>query len=191
MLRDVYDGSLGYIFNGHTNIKNDTIIDFDINSLLTGSKNRMQAVIFNIMTYVWNRIALRKEKVLFGADELSLMLDRNNPIIAQYFRDFIKRARKYDAIIGTATQQIGDVDDPLIRHITRPILSNTSFKFVFYPDQSDIDIVRDILKLSDGEVNCISKPKQGHCLLKAGDEKYSVQIGVLPYEKELFGKLSG
>ena len=27
--------------------------------------------------------------------------------------------------------QIQDVDDPEIRHITRPILANTSFKFLF------------------------------------------------------------
>ncbi len=71
MLRDAYDGSLGYILNGTTNISNSSIIDFDINSLLMGSKNRMQAVIFNIMTYVWNRIAQRKDKILFAVDELS------------------------------------------------------------------------------------------------------------------------
>lgn len=191
MLRDLYDGSLGYIFNGHTNIKNSGIIDFDLNSLLMGSKNRMQAVIFNIMTYVWNRIAQRKEKIVFGVDELSLLLDRKNPVIAQYLRDFSKRARKYGAIIGTATQQIQDVDDPEIRHITRPILANTSFKFLFYPDHSGIDVLKDMLKLTDGEIRCISKPKRGHCLLKAGDDKYYMSIGELPYEKELFGKLSG
>lgn len=191
MLKDVYDGSLGYIFNGHTNIKNDSIIDFDINALLMGSRNRMQAVIFNIMTYVWNRIAQRKEKIVFDVDELSLMLDRNNPVIAQYLRDFSKRARKYDAIIGTATQQPEDIDIPEIRHITRPIIANTSFKFLFYPDQSGINVVKDMFKLTDGEIKCISKPKRGHCLLKAGDEKYYIKVGELPYEKELFGKLSG
>lgn len=191
MLRDTYDGSLGYIFNGHTNIRNDRIIDFDINSLLMGSRNRMQAVIFNIMTYVWNRIAQRKEKIVFAVDELSLMLDRKNPVIAQYLRDFSKRARKYGAIIGTATQQPEDIDIPEIRHITRPIIANTSFKFLFYPDQSGINVVKDMFKLTDGEIKCISKPKRGHCLLKAGDEKYYIKVGELPYEKELFGKLSG
>ena len=191
MLRDTYDGSLGYIFNGHTNVSNSHIIDFDINTLLMGSRSRMQAVIFNIMTYVWNRIAQRREKIVFAVDELSLLLDRKNPVIAQYLRDFSKRARKYGAVIGTATQQIQDVDDPEIRHITRPILANTSFKFLFYPDHSGIDTVKDMLKLTDGEVKCISKPKMGHCLLKAGDDKYYIHIGELPYEKKLFGKLSG
>lgn len=191
MLRDTYDGSLGFIFNGHTNIKNHTIIDFDINALLMGSRNRMQAVIFNIMTYVWNRIAMRKEKIVFAVDELSLLLDRNNPVIAQYLRDFSKRARKYGAIIGTATQQPEDIDIPDIRHITRPIVASSSFKFLFYPDQSGIKVVKEMFKLTDGEERCISKPKRGHCLLKAGDDKYYIKVGELPYEKKLFGKLSG
>lgn len=190
-LRDTYDGALGYLFNGYTNIKNDKMICFDLNALLSGSKNRLQAVIFNIMTYVWNRISKRSERILFAVDELSLLLDRNNPVIAQYLRDFNKRARKYGAIIGTSTQQIEDVDDPNIRHITRPLLSNTSFKFAFFPDNSGLSVVQDVLKLTDGEIGCISKPKQGYCLLKAGDNKYYLHIGELPYEKALFGKLSG
>lgn len=190
-LRDTYDGALGYLFNGYTNIKNDKMICFDLNALLSGSKNRLHAVIFNIMTYVWNRISKRSERILFAVDELSLLLDRNNPIIAQYLRDFNKRARKYGAIIGTSTQQIEDVDDPNIRHITRPLLSNTSFKFAFYPDNSGLSVVQDVLKLTDGEIGCISKPKLGYCLLKAGDNKYYMHVGELPYEKALFGKLSG
>ena len=75
MLRDAYDGSLGYILNGHTNISNNKIIDFDLTDLLGGSLSRQHAVIFNIMTYVWNRISLRKDHILFDVDELSLLLD--------------------------------------------------------------------------------------------------------------------
>ena len=41
MLRDTYDGSLGYIFNGHTNVSNSHIIDFDFNTILMGSSSRM------------------------------------------------------------------------------------------------------------------------------------------------------
>ena len=191
MLKDIYDGSLGYIMNGHTNIKNSQIIDFDLNELLGGSMSRQLAVIFNIMTYVWNRIALRKETILFDVDELSLVLDPKYPVIVKYLRDFSKRARKYDAIIGAATQNTDDIYDPKIMHITKPLLSNAAFKFLFYPDDSGLDTLQKLLKLTDGEIECISKPKQGHCLLKAGSEKYYMKVGELPYERELFGKLSG
>ena len=191
MLKDAYDGSLGFILNGHTNISNSKIIDFDLTELLGGSLARQHAVIFNIMTYVWNRISLRKEKILFDVDELSLLLDPNYPVIAKYLRDFSKRGRKYDALIGVATQNMDDVKDPIIMHITKPLLSNAAFKFLFHPDESGLEPLQKLLKLTDGEIECISKPKQKYCLLKASGEKYYMKVGELPYEKKLFGKLSG
>lgn len=191
ILRDAYDGSLGYILNGHTNIQNNKIIDFDLTELLGGSLSRQHAVIFNIMTYVWNRISMRKERILFDVDELSLLLDPNYPVIAKYLRDFSKRGRKYGALVGVATQNMDDVKDPIIQHITKPLLSNAAFKFLFYPDDSGLEPLQNLLKLTDGEVECISKPKRGYCLLKAGGEKYYMKVGELPYEKALFGKLSG
>lgn len=191
MLRDAYDGSLGYILNGHTNISNNKIIDFDLTDLLGGSLSRQHAVIFNIMTYVWNRISLRKDHILFDVDELSLLLDPNYPVIAKYLRDFSKRGRKYDAIVGVASQNTDDVKDPMIMHITKPLLANAAFKFLFHPDESGLEPLQKLLKLTDGEVDCISKPKQKYCLLKAGGEKYYMKVGELPYEKKLFGKLSG
>ena len=143
------------------------------------------------MTYVWNRISLRKDHILFDVDELSLLLDPNYPVIAKYLRDFSKRGRKYDAIVGVASQNTDDVKDPVIMHITKPLLANAAFKFLFHPDESGLEPLQKLLKLTDGEVDCISKPKQKYCLLKAGGEKYYMKVGELPYEKKLFGKLSG
>lgn len=190
MLKEAYDGSLGYLFNGHTNISNDRIMCFDLNDLLTGASSRTQAVIFNIMTYVWNRVARRTENISFAVDELSLLLNVDNPIIAMYLRDYAKRFRKYGSILGTATQEFEDVSIPQLRHITKPIFANTSFKFLFHPDNSSISTMQDMMKLTDGEISCIAKPRQKHCLAKVGDEKYYIKIGELSYEKKLFGKLS-
>lgn len=190
LLQDTHTGSLGYLLNGHTNIKNDRIMCFDLNDLLTGAASRLQAVIFNIMTYAWNRVALRQEEILFTVDELSLLLNVKNPIIAVYLRDFAKRFRKYGSQLGTATQEFEDISIPELKHITKPIFANTSFKFLFHPDNSSLDVLQDMMKLTDGEISCIAKPRQKHCLAKVGDEKYYIKIGELSYEKELFGKLS-
>ncbi|WRS29024.1 DUF87 domain-containing protein (plasmid) [Oscillospiraceae bacterium MB08-C2-2] len=191
LLRDTYDGSLGLLLNGHTNIKNSRMINFDISQLRTGSEERTQAVLFNIMTYCWNRISRREEQILFDVDELHLLMNRKNYIIAGYLRDFQKRARKYDAIIGTATQSLRDFLDPEMMHITAPLLNNAAFKFIFHPGDLDLERVQNLLDLSDGEITCIKKPKQGHCLLKAGGQKYSLNVGKLPYEESLFGKGGG
>lgn len=191
LLRDVHSGSLGFLFNGHTNFKNDRIVCFDINDLLTGAKNRLDAMIFNIMTFVWNKVAQRNDEILFCVDELSLLLNPDNPAMANYLSDFSRRFRKYLAKLGTAMQEVDKLNVPAIKHITRPIFANSSVKFVFYPDYSNLDAIQDLLKLTDGEIGSISKPCQKHCLVKAGDEKYYIKVGALPYEEELFGTLSG
>lgn len=186
-----YDGSLGFLFNGVTNVKNLDMIDYDLSDLLQGSKERTEAALFNIMTYVWNRITRREGRVLFSVDELYLLVNRNNLTVANYMKEFIKQARKYDAIIGTATQNLGDFLDPLIEHISSPLFNNPIYKFIFYPSDLDLGKVKTLLRLKDGEVSCIKTPNRGRCLFKAGGENYYIQVDKLPYEEELFGKAGG
>ncbi len=191
MLKDCYDGALGFLFNGHTNIENKDIICFSLLDLLTGSKDRTQAVLFNIMTYVWNRISKKEKRVLFAVDELYLLMNKNNMVIATYLRDFTKRSRKYEAKIGTATQNLGDFLDPEMKHISMGIFNNTAFKFIFYPEKVDLSVAKDMLKLSDGETKKISTSNKKHCLLKAGKDVYYMKVGTLPFESFLFGTASG
>ena len=191
LFRDPYDGSLGFLFNGHSNVVNYDLINYDLSDLLQGAKERTEAVLFNVMTYTWNRITQKLKPTMFGVDELYMLVNRNNFTTANYLKEFIKRARKYEALIGTATQNLGDFLDPMIEHISSPLFNNPSYKFIFYPSDLDLKRVKDLLRLTDGEINCIRTPGKGHCLLKAGGEKYSVQIGTLPFESRLFGSAGG
>lgn len=189
--KEPYDGSLGFIFNGTTNVKNANIINYDISELLQGSKERSEAALFNTMTYVWNRITRRENQTMFTVDELYLLVNRNNLTIANYLKEFMKQARKYEGVIGEATQNIGDFLDPLIEHISAPLFNNPTYKFIFYPSDLDLGKVKDLLRLTDGEVSCIKTPHKGRCLLRAGGEDYHIQVDKLPYEDKLFGKAGG
>lgn len=191
LFKDSYDGSLGFLFNGHTNVKNFDLINYDLSDLLQGSKERTEAVLFNIMTYTWNRITQKINRTLFSVDELYMLVNRNNFAMANYMKEFIKRARKYEAIIGTATQNLGDFLDPMIEHITSPLFNNPTYKYIFYPSDLDLNKVKNLLRLTDGEVDCIKTPNKGRCLFKAGGEKYLLKVGTLPFEEELFGKGGG
>lgn len=191
-IRDAYDGSLSPLFNGHTNLCNDKLINFNIQELLTGSEERTQAVLFNVMTYLWHRITKKENRVMFGVDELYLLMNRDNLTIAKYLRSFIKRARKYESIIVTATQQLADLDDEKIRFISSAIINSASIKFLFNPGNLAYERTKKILQLTDGEADSIYRAKRGQCLLKVGQgDKYNVNIGTLPYEDELFGSGGG
>lgn len=190
-LQDCHDGSLGFLLNGYTNIENDHLINFNLLELLSGSNDRTQAVLFNILTYCWTRITLKQQYIFLFVDELSLLMKSKNLIVLEYLRDFNKRARKYNASIGTATQQLGDFLDPAVYYTASPIFNTPIFKFIFYPGMLDFHKVRDLLQLSEGELSSIKSPRRGRCLLKAGGDKYLLQVGKLPFEAELFGSGGG
>lgn len=190
-LKDVYDGSESHLFNGHTNIVNSSVINFNINSLLQGARSRTDACLFNIMTFIWNKVTQKKRRIMFALDELYLVMNRDNLTMATYLRNFAKRARKYDAIIATATQNLGDFLDPSIASISSVLFNNPNYKFVFYPGDLDFSAVQKLLKLTEGEINLISEPNKGYCLLKAGSDKYHMHVDLLDHEYALFGSGGG
>ena len=47
------------------------------------------------------------------------------------------------------------------------------------------------INLIDPVTYCISVSNKRHCLLKAGNGKYYMEVGTLPFEAELFGDKGG
>lgn len=188
-LRECYDGPLSLVFNGHTNIKNADLICFELAELLEGSKDRTQAVLFNITTWMWTQVMRRTRNIMQNFDECYLFFE--NPIMVKYITSFSKRARKYGSLIGISTQQLADCLRPDIATYTTALFNNSTHQFFFYPGDIDSDLVREKLKLMAGEMASIANPNQGHCLVKTGDEKYYIKVDKLPYEDELFGQGGG
>jgi len=184
-------GSLSHLLNKHTNITNSNLICFAIKDLLQGESNRTRAILFNIITYVWNIIARREGPVLLDIDELYTVCDRENMTMVRFLQSFAKRSRKYDAILSVCTQQLADCLHPDIAHYTTALFNNSSTKFFFYPDKIDLSLIKEKLQLTDGEANCISMSNKEHCLCKVGNDNYYIHVGELPYEKELFGAAGG
>lgn len=188
-IEDCYDGSLGAVLNGHTNMKNDKMICFALGELLEGSKERAQAVLFNITTYIWNIVSKKQNNVLLNIDELYLFLE--NPIMVKYIRSFAKRGRKYNALLGIGTQQLADCLQPEIATYSTALFNNASFQFMFHPGKIDLDRATENLKLTNGEENTISVPNKRHCLVRAGSDRYYMEVGAFEYEALLFGKGGG
>ena len=188
-LRECYDGPLSLLFNGHTNIQNANMICFEAMELLEGSKDRTQAVLFNLTTWIWTQVLRRERAIALNLDELYLFFE--NMIMVKYISSFVKRARKYNAMIGVATQQLLDCLRPDIAPYTTALLNNSTYKFLFHPGKIDMALVQEKLALTAGEAAAIALPHQGYCLVKAGRDRYYVHIEKMPYEDELFGTGGG
>ena len=105
-------------------------------ALLEGSEQRLQAVENNLNTYIWSIVLLREFQVLLSFDELYMYLEQ--PLMAKYISYFARRSRKYNACIGVATQQLQDCLDESVRRYSSPIINMSSFKFLFYSGQVDL-----------------------------------------------------
>ena len=188
-LRECYDGPLSLLFNGHTNIQNANMICFEAMELLEGSKDRTQAVLFNLTTWIWTQVMRRERAIALNLDELYLFFE--NMIMVKYISSFVKRARKYNAMIGVATQQLLDCLRPDIAAYTTALFNNSTYKFLFHPGKIDMALVQEKLALTPGEAAVIAQPHQGYCLVKAGRDRYYVHIEKMPYEDEIFGTGGG
>lgn len=187
LLYDVYKGSLSQQFNKHSNITNSDLINININELLAGSEEQMQAVLFNYLTYIWSRTMTRTQRIFFAIDEVYLLMNRDNPTVVKYLNSFSRRARKYEGHLLVATQRIMDCLDKEIVHHTAAVFDIPTYKFLFYPGNIDLQTMQAKLNLNDAEVESIRYSNKGHCLFKCGNDNYDMVIGTLPYEKELFG----
>jgi hypothetical protein len=187
-LNSICKGTDSRFFNGYTNIKNLDFVVFGVRDLLDVSVDLRNAMLFNILLYMGNKLLKEGNTTVF-IDELYLFLE--NKILVKYIRNFAKRVRKRDSSLILASQNVEDFcQDDLIK-LTKPLFSIPTYKFLFYPGTIKEDEFKEILSLTDSEFILISKPNQGNCLLTAGNNRYNVQIYAQEYKKALFGNLGG
>lgn len=128
-IKSAYDGALSPLFNGITNIEAEDFIDFDMRDLMQGSEECQRAVLFNISTYLWNRILLKEGWTMLAIDELHMYLQ--HPYMRKTLQSMVLRARKYNAMIWCATQQITHCLNPQYAYEVSSLLNSSPIKFLF------------------------------------------------------------
>lgn len=192
LILDVSNGSMSLMFNGHTNLPNADIINFNIQDLACGDENRTQAYMFNIFTYLNARMFARTKQFAIIVDELALLCNATNIKVLQYLKTIMQRIRKYEGILGTATQQLGDVMMDQYKAYTSALYNLASIKFVFNPGEIDLITFKNFARFEDERLESLSKFTKGECYLFVGThDKYRVKINRLEFEKILFGKGGG
>ena len=192
LLHEICFGALSPIMNRHTSLPNGQLINLNIQQLRTGSEDHLQAVLFNYLTYYWQRVMAREGRLILVLDELYLFLNRGNPTIAKYLNSFTRRARKYEGALITSTQKLGDCLDKDLAFYTVAIFDTPTYKFLFFPGNVDFELMKEKLSLTSGEISCINTSQQRNCLLKIGNVyKYHMTVGTLAFEAEYFGSGGG
>lgn len=192
-LHSMCQGAEAQFFNGHTNVTSSRFIVFGVKGLLQASKNVRGAMLFNILSYMSDRL-LTIGNTTAALDELYVWLSDNVSVgttIIEYIRNTLKRVRKKESNLIMASQNLEDFDREGIRELTKPLFAIPPHQFVFNCGSIDKRFYMDLLQLEEAEYNLIRFPQRGVCLFKCGNERYLLEVHAPAYKEALFGTAGG
>ena len=192
-LHSMCQGAEAQFFNGHTNVTSSRFIVFGVKGLLQASKNVRGAMLFNILSYMSDRL-LTIGNTTAALDELYVWLSENvsgGTTIIEYIRNTLKRVRKKESNLIMASQNLEDFDREGIRELTKPLFAIPPHQFIFNCGSIDKRFYMDLLQLEEAEYNLIRFPQRGVCLFKCGNERYLLEVHAPAYKEALFGTAGG
>ena len=192
-LHSMCQGAEAQFFNGHTNVTSSRFIVFGVKGLLQASKNVRGAMLFNILSYMSDRL-LTIGCTTAALDELYVWLSVNVSVgttIIEYIRNTLKRVRKKESNLIMASQNLEDFDREGIRELTKPLFAIPPHQFIFNCGSIDKRFYMDLLQLEEAEYNLIRFPQRGVCLFKCGNERYLLEVHAPAYKEALFGTAGG
>lgn len=158
-------GSLS-TFSKKTNVSlNKRITVFDTKDL---GKQLKKLGLLVVLDYVWNLLCLNKSKgknTWIITDEFYLYFDDTedkNSYSADYYYMIYKRSRKYGGLVTGITQ---NVEDLLQSPKAKTMLANSQFLILLDQSPTDREIIKKLLRLSEGQENFITNADKGCGLL--------------------------
>ena len=187
-LHSLCRGAESKFFNGHTNITSSRFLVFGVKGLLQASKNVKDAMLFNVLSFLSDRL-LTAGNTVATLDELYIWL--SNITTIEYIRNTLKRVRKKESALILACQNLEDFDVDGIRELTRPLFAIPTHQFLFNAGSVDKKFYMDNLQLEGSEYELIRYPQRGVCLYKCGNERYLLEVHAPDYKEKLFGQAGG
>lgn len=181
-------GAESKFFVGHTNITDSKFITFGVKGMLQASKNVKDALLFNILSYMSDKL-LTEGSTVASLDEFYLFL--SNITAIEYIRNFMKRVRKKNSSVIIASQNLEDFNIEGIKEYTKPLFSIPTHLFLFNAGNVDSKFYIETMQLEESEYNLIKYPQRGICLYKCGNERYNLVVSAPEYKEKLFGTAGG
>lgn len=158
-------------FAHRTNVnKNARVVVYDIKSIGT---NLMELGLKVCMNDIWNKMMENRRLnkwTFFYCDEFHLLM--NNGSTSEFLKSVWKRARKWQGVPTGITQ---NVEDLLNSPAARAIINNSSFVYMLNQSLMDRQMLKELLHLSDNDMEFVTNVDSGRGLIKAGKN-------VIPFE---------
>ena len=181
-------GAESQFFSGHTNISSERFLVFGVKDLLNGNENVKDAMLFNILSYLSDRL-LTEGNTVAVLDELYIWFSSRTTV--EYIRNALKRVRKRDSSLLMASQNLEDFNVEGIRELTRPLFAIPTHQFIFHCGTVDKQFYIQNLQLEESEYELVRNPQTGVCLYRCGAERFLLEVHAPEYKQALFGSAGG
>lgn len=179
-----YNGQMAY-FDGQSTFElldGAPFINLDISQLEERFARPLAQQI--LLSWIWekyvkknseDRTKARKKRVL--VDEAWMLLPY--PEAVDFLNTMARRARKRNVSLAIVSQRFQDFYE---KPEAQAVLTSSDTKLFLAQDKSEIEYLKSVFKLSDGEANFLTTCLKGEGLLKVGSETAILQI--TPTSKE-------
>jgi hypothetical protein len=179
-----FNGSMAY-FDGQSTFRlldNIPFINLDISQLEERFARPLAQQI--LMSWIWEKYVkknsedktrARKKRVI--VDEAWMLLPY--PEAVDFLNTMARRARKRNVSLAVVSQKFQDFYET---KAAQAILTSADTKLFLAQDKSEIELLREVFKLSEGESGFLSTCGRGYGLLRVGSSTAIIQI--VPTDKE-------
>ena len=158
-------------FAHRTNVDLDTrVVVYNIKNI---GSNLRELGLKICLNDIWNKTMANRRVgkwTWFYVDEFHLLL--GNPSTSEFLKSIWKRARKFQGVPTGITQ---NVEDLLQSSDARAIINNSSFIYMLNQSQMDRAMLKELLNLSENDMEYVTNVDKGHGLIKT-------ESRVVPFE---------
>lgn len=170
------------------NFTNNPIVTFDISKLEEGILRPIGMYI--ALTWTWEKFIKKNQLVLkrIVCDEAWMLVNKNmagSEFTAQFLENTARRIRKRNGGLLVASQNFIEFASS---DQGKAVLNNAVVNIFLGQDSTDIDMLKDTFKLSDGEALFLLSAKRGEMLVKTSRDSAIVSVVPFAYEKQLIEK---
>ncbi len=168
-LRQYTTGTFAGIFSQQSNVSIDNhMVVFNIRDL----EDELRPVaMYIVLSHIWNIVRTQKKKRMLIVDEAWQLMKW--PDAASFMFSIAKRARKYYLGLTTISQ---DVEDMMNDQMGRAIVANASMQILLKQSPSAVDVLGQVFKLTEEELNRLSNFPVGQGLFFAGQSHVHIQV---------------
>ena len=157
-------------------------INFDLSKL--NENTELPLAQYVISDFIWEQLIKRNEKrpgekphkIRFILDEAWRVIKYKEAL--DFLINMARRARKKNASTCVITQQF----DEFYKEDTSVIIKQSFTKFFLKPDHTEVDLIKDVFKLSDGEIDFLRTCEKGEVLMKTGPISAKAKILIPEFE---------